>query len=106
MEFFFSKKELKPEKRNVCTFEKEFKRFQDDVNEQFDKCPLLWWKECGHLYPYLKHVADKFNCVPAMLKPIGGIMAEDTNIHDRRAMLHGRYLDERLWLFYNILNNE
>lgn len=98
LEFFLQK----PEKRTVSTFDKEFKRFQTDVNEQFDKCPLTWWKESGYMYPYLKHVADIFNCVPAMIKPIGGIMADKTELYDRRTMLYGRYIDERLWLFYNV----
>lgn len=101
LEFFFSNKDKKPAKRNVGGFEREFKRFQEDVNEQFSQCPLTWWVESSCLFPYLKHMADKFMCVPAMLKPIAGVLAENVQLFDRRVMLRDQCVDERIWLFAN-----
>lgn len=101
LEFFFSNKDKKPTKRNVGGFEKEFMRFQEDANEQFSQCPLTWWAESSYSFPYLRHAADKFMCVPAMLKPIAGVLVENVQLSDRRVMLRSRCVDERIWLFAN-----
>lgn len=102
LKFFFGNKEQKPTpNKNIDRFDMEFNNYNANADANLEQLVLSWWKESALLYPNLKKLANRFNCVPLSVQKCEPNLQKQIAFFEKRAMCTGNTVDRLLWLHQN-----
>lgn len=79
----------------------EFSNYNANADAGLEQLVLSWWKESSLLYPNLKKLANRFNCVLLGVQKGEVNLEKQISFYEKRAMCIGNSVDFLLWLHQN-----
>lgn len=105
LKFFFGNKEHKSlPNKTIDRFDLEFNNYNTNADASLDQVVSNWWKESALLYPNLRKIANRFNCVLLSVQKCEQNIQKQISFFEKRANCSGNAVDNLLWLHQNRLN--
>lgn len=102
LKFFFGNKEQKTTpNKSIDRFDMEFNNYNANADANLDQLVLSWWKESALLYPNLKKLANRFNCVLLSVQKCEISLQKQISFFEKRATCSGNSVASLLWLHQN-----